>query len=280
MKKYLTTVVLISFAAFWFTGCKKDENRNFFLGGKSPVLTASTTNVVLNPLNEMDEAVKFTWTNPEYQFSTGLSSHDVQYALEFDVNTAFNSANKYVTTISKDQTKAYTVVDFNKILGNSMLLPLDQDVTIYARVVSSLRFESSTNGQLPSNTITIRTRPYAPPPLVPVPDEGTLWATGDAFNSGWENPLSAPYDVDQKFTKVANSNTKYEAVLTFKGGGGYKLIQKQGVWSTQYHRVDGDAFAGNFEKADAEPGFIGPPTAGRYKVTIDFQIGKFSVVPQ
>jgi starch-binding outer membrane protein SusE/F len=277
MKNYLTTIVLIVFAAVWFTGCKKDENRNFFLGGKAPVFSANPTNVVLDPLHEMDEAVRFTWTNPEYQFSTGLSSQDVQYALEFDVNTSFTSANKYVTTISKELSKSYTVVDFNKILGNSMLLPLDQDVTIYARVVSSLRYESSQNGSIPSNVVTIKTKPYAPPPLVAVPSESNLWATGDAFNSGWQNPLSAPYDVEQKFTKL--SNTKYEAIVNFKGGGGYKLIQKQGEWSSQYHRVDGDAFAGNFEKADAEPGFIGP-AAGRYKITIDFQIGKFSVVPQ
>jgi hypothetical protein len=44
--------------------------------------------------------------------------------------------------------------------------------------------------------------------------------------------------------------------------------------------VDGDAFAGNFRMADAEPGFIGPPTPGKYKMTVDFQIGKFTVVPQ
>ena len=280
MKKYLTTVVLLAMAAVWFTGCKKDENRNFFLGGKPPVLTASKTSVVLTPATEKNEAIRFNWTNPNYIFSTGVSSHDVQYALEIDINTNFNSNKKFVTTIAKDLTKVYSVFDFNVILGNNMLLPLDQNVTIYARIVSSLRFESSVNGQLASNVVTINTKPYAPPPLVAVPAEGTLWATGDAFISGWSNPLGAPFDVDQSFKKVTGSNTKYEAVLTFRGGGGFKLIQKQGVWSTQYHRVDGDAFAGNFKMADAEPGFIGPTTPGRYKMTIDFQIGKFSVVPQ
>ncbi len=280
MKNYLTTVVLIALAAVWFTGCKKDENRNFFFGGKAPLLTASKTNVVLTPATEKDEAIRFNWTNPNYEFSTGVSSHDVQYALEFDISTNFNSSNKFVTTIAKDLNKVYTVGEFNTILGNSMLLPLDQNVTVYARVVSSLRFEGSVNGQLASNVITITTRPFAPPPLVAVPVEGTLWATGNAFASDWSNPLGAPYDVTQSFTKVTGSNTKYEAVLTFIGGGGFKLIQKQGVWATQYHRVDGDAFAGNFKMADAEPGFIGPTTPGQYKMTVDFQIGKFTVVPQ
>jgi starch-binding outer membrane protein SusE/F len=33
---------------------------------------------------------------------------------------------------------------------------------------------------------------------------------------------------------------------------------------------------GEFEKRDADPGFPGPPTAGRYKITVDFQLGVFT----
>jgi hypothetical protein len=280
MKNYLKIAIVFAFASIWFAGCKKDENQNFFLGGTNPRLAASKTNVVLTPQTENDQAIAFSWTNPNYQFSTGLSSHDVQYALELDINQQFNSPQKYVATIARDLARSFTVGEFNSILANGMLLPLDVNVTIYARVVSSLRFEGAVNAELPSNIITIATRPYALPPLVAVPVDGTLWATGNAFASDWSNPLPAPFDVTQQFTKVAGSNTLYEAVVTFIGGGGYKLIQRQGVWSTQYHRVDGDAFAGNFRMADAEPGFIGPPAAGRYKITVNFQSGRFTVVPQ
>ncbi|HSK13049.1 MAG TPA: SusE domain-containing protein [Phnomibacter sp.] len=278
MKNILKTVVLIAASALWLAGCKKDEVRNYYKGGTPPVLTASRTNIPLSPTTVDDEAVKFNWTNPNYMFATGISSHDVQYALEFDINNQFNSNRKYVASISKELSKAFKVGEFNSILANQMMLTLDQNATIYARVVSSLRFESSVNAQLPSNTITITTRPFSPPPTVEPPTAETLWATGDAFNSGWANPLPAPFDVNQRIAKV--TNTLYEGVLFFRGGGGYKLIQEQGNWGTQYHRIDGDAFGGRFEKADAEPGFIGPSTPGNYKVSINFQTGRFTVTPQ
>ena len=60
---------------------------------------------------------------------------------------------------------------------------------------------------------------------------------GDAAPSGWSNPLPAPYDVNQAFTKV--SETVYELVVTLPGNGGYKLIQEQGVWGSQYHMLAG-----------------------------------------
>ncbi len=63
------------------------------------------------------------------------------------------------------------------------------------------------------------------------------------------------------------------------GGGAYKLIQEQGVWGTQYHMLLGGTWeGGDFEKKDADPGFPGPPSAGTYKITVDFQRGKFKVV--
>lgn len=37
---------------------------------------------------------------------------------------------------------------------------------------------------------------------------------------------------------------------------------------------------GDFEKKDSDPQFPGPPTSGTYKITVDFQRGKFIVVKQ
>jgi hypothetical protein len=112
------------------------------------------------------------------------------------------------------------------------------------------------------------------------PTAGTLWLVGDAAASGWSNPLPAPYDVSQKFTKI--SNTLYQLTLSLPGGGGYKLIQQQGDWGSQYHALAAGRTwsSGDFEKKDAEPGFPGPDVAGTYKITIDFQLGKYTVVKQ
>jgi hypothetical protein len=38
--------------------------------------------------------------------------------------------------------------------------------------------------------------------------------------------------------------------------------------------------AGDFEKKDSDPGFPGPPTAGTYKIKVDFQKGKYTVTKQ
>jgi hypothetical protein len=114
---------------------------------------------------------------------------------------------------------------------------------------------------------------------VPVPDAGTLWVTGDAYASSWSNPLPTPFDVSQRFTRV--SNTLYELVVDMKGGGAYKMIQEQGNWGTQYHMLSGGTWeGGNINKKDSDPAFPGPPTAGRYKITVDFQLGTFRVVKQ
>jgi hypothetical protein len=98
---------------------------------------------------------------------------------------------------------------------------------------------------------------------------------GDAFESGWNNPLPDPFVNSQKFTRV--SETLYELQVAFKGGGAYKMLQDNGVWGTQYHMVEGDASGGVFQKKDSDPAFVGPTVAGNYKIVVDFQAGKFTV---
>jgi hypothetical protein len=91
--------------------------------------------------------------------------------------------------------------------------------------------------------------------------------------------LANPYDGSQKFTR--NSNTLFELVVAMPGGGNYKLIQEQGNWGTQYHMLTGGTWeSGKLEKKDADPGFPGPPSAGTYKITVNFQDGVYNVVKQ
>ena len=279
MKKLITACFSLMTAALIMQSCEKDENKIFYEDGTPPVLTASTTAVNLQPppADQAAEAIRFGWTNPNYVFTTGLSSQDVTYRLEFDTAGAnFGSNAKYTTTIARDLGRAFSVGELNSILGNTMSLTFGRQYRIEARVISSIGTEAI---PLTSNVTTFTARPFAPPPKVPVPTNGTLWITGDAAPSGWSNPLGAPYDVSQKFTAV--SSTLYELVLSMPGGGGYKLIQAQGDWGTQYHMLNGGTWnAGSFEKRDADPAFPGPPAAGTYKISVDFQKGQFSVVKQ
>jgi len=258
--------------------CKKNISTIYYEGGTPSVLTTSSTNVTLEPGQESNTALTLNWTNPNYQFSTGLSSQNVSYTLEFDtLGGNFSSGKKYTAgAIANDLSKTYTVGELNSILGNSMSLQTNprRSYTIQVRVTSRI----GSAAVLISNTVSFTARPFDPPPKVEPPINGTLWAVGDAFSSGWSNPLPGPYDVSQKFTKV--SNTLYELTVSMPGGGGYKLIQIQGDWGLQYHALDaGRTFAGgDFVKENADPTFPGAPGAGNYKITVNFQSGKYTVV--
>jgi hypothetical protein len=261
-------------------GCEKDEKRVFFEEGTAPVLSMSNTAPALTPGKESDPATTFSWTNPNYQFTTGPSSQSVNYTLEIDtVGANFGSKSKGTVGISSDLNRAYTVGDLNILLSGAQFMGLTPDrfYDFEARVTSSVG--SAASLPLRSNVVRWRARPFSPPPAVEPPTAGTLWGVGDAFASGWSNPLPAPFDNSQKFNRV--SNTLYELVVDMPGGGGYKLIQTQGVWGTQYRMVAGGTWeGGTFLKEDADPPFPGPPSSGKYKITVNFQSGRFTSVKQ
>jgi len=169
---------------------------------------------------------------------------------------------------------SYTQKAFNIAISDLNVKP-GRVARIEVRIIATL---GAAPTELISNVLAFKVLPYAPPPKVPVPTAGTLWVTGNAFASGWSNPLGAPFVTSQRLAKV--SETLYEGVVAFVGGGNYKMIQENGVWGTQYKKVAGDAFSGTLEKKDADPGFDGPSVAGNYKISVDFQSGTYTVTKQ
>jgi hypothetical protein len=260
----------------FFASCEKDEARDTFTGGTAPVFTASVKDSIgLNFNTETEKAVTFNWTNPNYQFASGVSSQNVSYTLEIDtVGANFGGPNKKSISISQDLSVTYTQKAFNILIAD-LKVKSGKLAQLEMRVISTLG-NSATS--LISNSLRFKVLPYAPPPKVPTPVAETLWVTGSAFASGWANPLGAPYDVSQKFTKV--SDTQYELVVDMLNSGNYKIIQENGVWGTQYHKVSGDAYSGTFEKKDSDPGFDAPAVAGKYKIVVDFQAGTYTVTKQ
>lgn len=258
--------------------CEKDENKIYLEGGTPPVLSSSVSgDLNLSYANADQQALVLTWTNPNYQFTTGISSQDVSYLVEIDTAGAnFTNPKKKVIAVSKDLSIAFLTSQLNDYLLNQLELQVGVQHNLEIRVTSNLTNNSAT---LESNVLPFTATPYAIPPKVAPPTDGTLWMVGDAAPSGWDNPMKSPYDVSQMFTMV--TPTLYELVVTLPGGGGYKLIQKQGVWSSQYHMLAGGTWeGGDFEQKDSDPQFPGPPTSGTYKITVDFQRGKFTVVKQ
>ncbi|MDQ3550206.1 MAG: SusE domain-containing protein [Bacteroidota bacterium] len=277
--KFIKTLFFFLFFTALITGCEKEDNRAQFEGGTSPSLTGSKTIVRLTPATENEVAITFNWTNPNYRFNTGTSSQDVSYSLEIDTMGAnFNSPNKYVLSVSKELSKTFTERELNSILGNSMLLPVDRPYNLQARVVSSIA--GSTATRLVSNTWNFRATPFNPPPKVELPASGRLFIVGNATPGGWDNPVPIPA---QEFTKI--SDTKFEITIPLSAGAYYLFLPVNGSWDAKYavpdNSVAGLSTGGDFQfYTGGGQDIPGPAEAGTYKITVDFQTGKFTVVKQ
>ena len=276
-------MVPMALAAFLLLqGCEKQENRIFYNGGTQPKLTASTNAVNLQPppADVNARAIRFDWTNPNYQFTTGVSSHDVNYLLEIDTAGAnFNSKAKFATTVARDLTKSYTVDELNAILGNTMSLVFGRRYTLEARVISSLGPNQA--AKIVSEKVSFTATPFAPPPKVQTPSAGRLFIVGNATPGGWNNPVPLP---SQEFRRI--SNTMYEITLPLGGAGTFYLfLPENGSWSSKYAVPDngapGVANGGEFRfYTSGGQDFPAPAAAGNYKITADFQKGLFTVVKQ
>jgi hypothetical protein len=277
MKKLLSLLLSSSLLIIQLS-CKKEENKIFFEEGTPPILSASTTSVRLEPGEEANTALVLKWTNPDYKFTTGLSSQDVTYTLEIDtLGGNFSSSKKYVTVIAKDLSKTFTVGELNGILGNTMVLQLDprRNYSLQLRIISSI----GSSVKLTSNVVSFTTKPFAPPPKVTPPSSGKLFITGSATASGWMGG-GDPEVSSQKFTQV--SNTLYQITIALIGGQSYTFVPVYGDWGNKYSIAikndPNEVNGGDFQVGGED--ILAPAASGNYKITVDFQIGKFTVVKQ
>ncbi len=278
MKRITNYLLSTLMLAIVFTSCKKEENQIFFEGGTAPVLAAtSTAAMVLLPANKDNFAIKFSWTNPNYKFTTGISSQDVNYILQVDTTGAnFKNPNIQEVAIAKSLDVSLTVKELNAILTKLLMLE-DINHNIEFRLKSTL---ANNTVPLYSNVIKIIIKPYLDV-AIPIPTTGELYVTGDGTPSGWTN--SPP--IAQKCTKV--SNTEYKITMNLSPGLYYKFLTNLNAWQPQYGLKvgsGGTASSGdlglnnNIAPYNSDPDAIPTPsTAGSYTVTLNFKTGKYSV---
>ena len=276
MKTLINKLFFISLLAGMLVSCKKDEHKIYYEGGTNPVLSSSVSNTFpLTYATADQEAIKLSWTNPDYYFTTGISSQDVTYTLEIDtVGAKFTNPAKVSITISKELTKTFKQSEINDLLLNTLVLKPGQVHKIEMRVSSSL---SSSATKLASNILQFTITPYAIPPKVVPPASGKLYITGSATPASWMGG-GDPELLSQKFTQV--SPTVYEITIHLTGGGSYLFVPVYGDWGNKYgydgsnnsNDVNGD----NLKKEGGD--MLAPPNDGNYKITADFQRGKFIVV--
>src|SRR5664279_729924 len=150
MKRLFNNIMLMAASGIvLFSACQKDETKVVFLGGTNPVLTSSIPDGDTIPLPVTDTtslAVVYKWTNPNYQFSNGVSSMNVTYYLQVDtVGANFTSPNMQTVAINSALSETFSVSAFNALLGNGLQLSFGQPHNIQVRVESFLQpFTSAT----------------------------------------------------------------------------------------------------------------------------------------
>jgi len=276
MKKYFPLFMCALAALMVLSGCEKEENKIYFEGGEAPVLTASATTVPLTFATQTQPALKLSWTNPNYQFTTGISSQNVNYQIEIDTaGSNFTNPNRQIINVSSDLERSFTQAQFNDYLLNTMMLTADKTYNLNIRVRASL----GTSNAVPvySNVVNVTAKPFAIPPKVTPPASGKLFITGGATPADWMTGGAAEVPA-QQFRAV--SPTLYVLdKIQLKGGGSFLFVPVYGDWGRKYgfdgegnqNNVNGDAFkeGGNDIKAPGE--------TGDYKVEVNFQTGRYTV---
>jgi hypothetical protein len=288
MKRYINKIMLTAACGLLlFSACKKDEAKVYYIGGTAPVLTSTAVDTIPLPVTDTTAfAVTFSWTNPDYQFSNGVSSMNVTYYLQVDtVGANFTSPNMQTIAINSALSQTFSVAGFNAVLGNGLQLSFGQPHNIQVRVESFIQpFTSATAVAAPlfSTALNYVVTPFAPPPKVAPPKSGTLFIVGSAIAvSGWNNPISPSTQVPvQQFAQV--SPTEFKITVPIVGGGEYKLIAVNGSWTDQWSvAVNDDPTAingGPFVYNGAN--VLAPSASGNYVIDVNFQTGMFSVIAQ
>lgn len=280
MKKIVNQIFALTLLVALFGSCKKDENKDYYEGGTAPVLTASSTAaIVLDIANKNNTAITFSWTNPNYQFTTGISSQDVSYTLQIDTTGAnFTNPNIQEKAISKDLSTSLTVGELNTYLGKMNLTTFPASHNMEMRVKSTL-----TNGSVPlySNVVKIKVSSYLDfaiiPPGTPAIGytDGQLYLVGSATAGGWNNPVPVP---SQKFTQTDVAH--YTLTVSLTGGQEYLLLPVNGDWSKKYGNACGsnscnNAASDNFKQQGDN--IKAPATTGTYTIKVNFISGKITV---
>lgn len=268
MKQFINYFLLLTAAACLFAACDKVDALPSYGNGKAVTLSTSLTTIAPVAADSNKVALTFAWTYPDY----ATDSSRIKYTLQID-SAGKNFSKPYSQEIVGKSGVSMTAKELNAILlgkGYAFNVPVDME----ARIISSY---TNNNEPLNSNTVKIRMTPYKTPPKVALPTSGKLFIVGNATQGGWNNPVPAPA---QEFARV--DETTFAGIFKLNAAQEYLLLPVNGDWSNKY-AVSNNSVAGLNSGGDFgynfSSNFPSPATSGFYKITVDFQTGKFSVTP-
>ena len=268
MKQIFKLLFIATGILFIYSSCKKTDALPYFTSGTATVLSSSVNSLVPLTADSNKVGITLSWTNPKYATDTS----NVKYIIEID-SSGRNFSKSVKKTVIGKLSATYTNKELNAILlsyGFAFNKAYDVDV----RVTSSY---SNNNDQYKSNTLKIKMTPYLIPPTVNPPASGRLFIVGGATDGGWGNPVPAP---TQEFGKL--DSLTYVGVFNFSGSGEYLILPVNGDWSNKFSVATKSAAglnAGGDFGYNLSDNFPAPTSAGMYLITLDFQHGKFTVVP-
>lgn len=271
--KYFNKLFIGLLLATGFTACEKADKLPFYGEGVATVLSSPTTTVAALPSDSNAVRLILNWTDPKYAQDPKL----YKFVIEID-SAAKNFTRAYTRTVIGKLTDSIIAKDLNAVMlawGFEFNKAYDLDV----RVTASY----GNNNELKySNILKIKATPYKIPPKVTLPYDSKLWIVGDASQGGWSNPINpSSFAVPQSFARI--DETTYGGIFLLNGGKEYLILpENAGAWSNKYSIANKSAAgvdaAGDFGY-NLSDNFKGPANPGLYKITLDFQKGKYKVEP-
>ncbi|BAP30826.1 uncharacterized protein CHSO_1789 [Chryseobacterium sp. StRB126] len=248
--KNIFKIISMVFIGLLVISCEKDEDQAVLQQTKNSALASDAKTLVLLRDNEADKAVKFDWTNPQYNISV-VYNNSLEFAKK---DTGFKDA-KSVDVNAKDLSTTYSVKEFNKIMNDAGFLP-EKIVDVDVRMKTSVG-----NAVFYSNVISMTVTPY----LAEYPP---FYLVGEASAVGW-NAGNA-----QLLYKDENISTIYTYL---EKGKAFRFLGQQAWDPTNYSLdaagiKDGNKYfktwSTNLSVADAENiKFNGE--SGIYKIVVD-----------
>jgi hypothetical protein len=236
MKKYINKILfLLTFTAL-LVGCEKDDivviNEDF-----TTAVSLSSDNIVLEESNEGLEALKVTWTQPEFGYSAAA-----EYNVLFDLSTG-DFSNPETVSAGSSLEKSFNTEDLNKVLLNLGAEPgTAAQLQVKVDIIMSKQYSRA------SDVSGLTATAYSG-----VLDLTTPWGVvGSATPNGWgDGP-------DTQFYKSEEAGI-YVAYITMVEGE-WK-IRKDNDWAVNYGSSDGVNLVDGGDNIAT--------TAGTYKITFD-----------
>jgi hypothetical protein len=274
MKRFFNIIFIALTGALLFASCKKDEHKNYLEGNDPIVLTSSEAGPFVLDVNQRNAtATVLSWNNPNFRFTTGVSSQDVNYSIQISVaGTNFAPESTSEIAVPKELSKNLTVGQLNLALLNIGLVENEVGQ-------ADIRLKASLAGNADpvySNVLNFTVTPFLDV-VYPVPD--ALYITGAATPANWQCGCGEPENLDQKFTKVTSS--RFEITIQLNANSSYLFIPVYGSWAAKYGTTGAnntnDPTGGDFKPNGGD--MISPATSGSYKIVVEFKTGKFTVTP-